>query len=70
MAYWGQQQPKISEGTDSLVIGPLVIRRVAPGESVIRSESPGIRECGARFRLIPDSNAKFVDEAGNSGSLR
>jgi hypothetical protein len=38
---------------------PSEIWRVAPAEFVIRSESPGNRECGARFRLIRDRCAKF-----------
>jgi hypothetical protein len=41
----------------------LVIWRLAPAVSVIRSESPGNRECAARFRLIRARGAKFVDEA-------
>jgi len=50
---WGQsglirsEAAKISEEGDWRVIGPVVIWRLAPGESAIRSENPGNRNWGA-----------------------
>ena len=44
--------------------GQLVIWRVAPGGSEIRSTSPGNRECGAIFGESRDWTAKFAERRG------
>ena len=63
LVYECQAAAKVSEQGDSPVTGRLVIWRVGPGEYVIRSESPGDRDGGARFRLVRDRCAKFAERA-------